>query len=128
MARSPRGRAVMRPRPAAPRLARREGRGKREPPRSGAGPGGRPEGGDVPGPGGLDVPGMEPTIRSGLVGLLLGDQPAEPLAEQHAVERLLERVVEAEVVQLLARLLARQRDEDRADVVLALAEVLRDLP
>src|SRR4051812_6353862 len=54
--------------------------------------------------------GAEPMERgrvgSGLVGLLLGDQAADPLGEQGAVERLLEGVVEAEAVRLVAGLVA----------------------
>src|SRR5437762_12792804 len=64
---------------------------------------------------------------SGLVGLLLRDQAANPLGEQDAVERLLEGVVEAEAVDFLARLAAGQGHQDRLLVVLAAAEVLGDL-
>src|SRR4051812_25217462 len=64
---------------------------------------------------------------SGLVGLLLGDQATDPLGQQGAVEGLLEGVVEPQAVGLVAGLVARQGDEDRGDVILALAEVLGDL-
>src|SRR6478752_4426049 len=66
--------------------------------------------------------------RSGLVGLLLRDQAADPLGEQGAVERLLECVVEPQAVRLVPRLVAGERDQDGGDVVGALAEVLGDLP
>src|SRR5262245_52359622 len=65
---------------------------------------------------------------SGFVGLLLRDQAAYPLGEQGSVERLLEGIIEAEGVELLARLVAREGDENRRDVILALAQVLSDLP
>src|SRR5260370_6980092 len=51
---------------------------------------------------------------SGLVGLLLRDQPAHPLSAQDAVERLLEGIVEPEGVQLLPRLIAPATHAGRA--------------
>ena len=64
---------------------------------------------------------------SGLVGLFLGDQAADPLGEQGTVERLLERVVEAQAVRLVTRLVAGERDQDGGEVILAATEVLGDL-
>ena len=93
------------------------------------GPGPAPLGGASLGPVGFArIEAAGRPYRSRLVGLLLGDQAADPLGEQGAVERLLEGVVEAQVVDVLGRLVAGEGDEDRRDVVLALAEVLGDLP
>ena len=64
---------------------------------------------------------------SGLVGLLLRDQAADALGQERPVERLLERIVEPEREGFLARFVAGQGEQNRAQVIGALAKILRDL-
>ena len=64
---------------------------------------------------------------SGLVGLFLRNQTADALGEESAIEWFLESVVEPEGESFLARLVTGQCEQDRALMIGAFAEILRDL-